>query len=49
LKEKTFILVRENVKQVEIIDYSPEFEDFKRLNYEWIEKYFKLSQLTISR
>ena len=30
-------------QQVEIIDYSPEFyEDFKRLNYEWIEKYFKL-------
>ena len=26
---------------VEIIDYAPEFsEDFKRLNYEWIEKYF---------
>ena len=29
--------------QIEIIDYSPEFyNDFKRLNYEWIEKYFKL-------
>ncbi|MGF1521659.1 MAG: GNAT family N-acetyltransferase [Leptolyngbyaceae cyanobacterium] len=28
---------------VEIIDYAPEFwEDFKRLNYEWIEKYFTL-------
>jgi DNA-binding MarR family transcriptional regulator/N-acetylglutamate synthase-like GNAT family acetyltransferase len=34
--------VREQ-QQVEIIDYSPEFQgDFKRLNYEWIEKYFKL-------
>jgi len=30
-------------QHVEIIDYSTEFhEDFKRLNYEWIEKYFKL-------
>jgi DNA-binding MarR family transcriptional regulator/predicted GNAT family N-acyltransferase len=30
-------------QHVEIIDYSPEFQDdFKRLNYEWIEKYFKL-------
>ncbi|MDX2215565.1 MAG: GNAT family N-acetyltransferase [Oculatellaceae cyanobacterium bins.114] len=30
-------------QQIEIIDYSPEFhQDFKRLNYEWIEKYFKL-------
>ena len=32
-------------EQVEIIDYSPEFyEDFKRLNSEWIEKYFKLEE-----
>ena len=32
-------------QQVEIIDYSTEFhEDFKRLNYEWIEKYFKLEE-----
>lgn len=30
-------------KQVEIIDYAPEFrEDFKCLNYAWIEKYFTL-------
>ena len=30
---------------IEIIDYSPEFQDdFKRLNYEWIEKYFKLEE-----
>lgn len=30
---------------VEIIEYSPEFhDDFKRLNYEWIEKYFKLEK-----
>lgn len=30
-------------QEIEIIDYSPEFhDDFKRLNYEWIEKYFKL-------
>jgi DNA-binding MarR family transcriptional regulator len=32
-------------QKVEIIDYSPEFhEAFKRLNYEWIEKYFKLEE-----
>ncbi|MEM7796198.1 MAG: bifunctional helix-turn-helix transcriptional regulator/GNAT family N-acetyltransferase [Cyanobacteria bacterium P01_C01_bin.118] len=32
-------------KSVEIIDYSPEFyDDFKRLNYEWIEKYFELEE-----
>ncbi|HEY9642188.1 MAG TPA: GNAT family N-acetyltransferase [Coleofasciculaceae cyanobacterium] len=32
-------------EQIEIIDYSPEFyDDFKRLNYEWIEKYFKLEE-----
>lgn len=36
--------VREQ-KSVEIIDYSPEFHnDFKRLNYEWIEKYFQLEE-----
>ncbi|MEM0981505.1 MAG: GNAT family N-acetyltransferase, partial [Cyanobacteria bacterium P01_H01_bin.58] len=34
--------VREQ-KSVEIVDYAPEFQnDFKRLNYEWIEKYFKV-------
>jgi GNAT superfamily N-acetyltransferase len=28
---------------IEIIDYQPQYhEDFKRLNYEWIEKYFSL-------
>ncbi|MBW4657700.1 MAG: bifunctional helix-turn-helix transcriptional regulator/GNAT family N-acetyltransferase [Drouetiella hepatica Uher 2000/2452] len=32
-------------QHIEIIDYSPEFhDDFKRLNYEWIEKYFKLEE-----
>ena len=32
-------------QHIEIIDYSPEFQDdFKRLNYEWIEKYFKLEE-----
>lgn len=32
-------------QQVEIIDYSPEFlEDFKQLNYEWIEKYFTMEE-----
>jgi DNA-binding MarR family transcriptional regulator/N-acetylglutamate synthase-like GNAT family acetyltransferase len=36
--------VRER-QQVEIIDYRPDFhEDFKRLNYEWIEKYFQLEE-----
>lgn len=30
-------------QHVKIIDYTPEFhDDFKRLNYEWIEQYFKL-------
>ena len=34
--------VRER-QQAEIIDYLPEFHnDFKQLNYEWIEKYFEL-------
>lgn len=33
-------------EHIEIIDYSPEFrEDFKRLNYEWIEKYFRLEEV----
>lgn len=32
-------------QQVEIVDYRPEFhDDFKRLNYEWIEKYFQLEE-----
>ena len=32
-------------QHLEIIDYSPEFkDDFKRLNYEWIEKHFKLEE-----
>lgn len=32
-------------ESVEIIDYLPEFhDDFKRLNYEWIEKYFQLEE-----
>ncbi len=32
-------------QSIEIIDYLPEFHnDFKRLNYEWIEKYFKLEE-----
>ncbi|MBP0031252.1 bifunctional helix-turn-helix transcriptional regulator/GNAT family N-acetyltransferase [Roseofilum sp. Guam] len=32
-------------KSVEIIDYLPEFhDDFKRLNYEWIEKYFQIEE-----
>ncbi len=40
--------VREQRKQrerqaVEILDYGPEFrEDFKRLNYEWIEQFFTI-------
>ncbi|MFM7426033.1 MAG: GNAT family N-acetyltransferase [Elainella sp.] len=30
-------------QQVEIIDYAPEFQtEFRRLNVEWIQKYFKL-------
>lgn len=36
--------VREQ-KSVEIINYLPEFhDDFKRLNYEWIEKYFQVEE-----
>ncbi|MBW4550997.1 MAG: bifunctional helix-turn-helix transcriptional regulator/GNAT family N-acetyltransferase [Aphanocapsa sp. GSE-SYN-MK-11-07L] len=32
-------------QSIKIIDYLPEFhEDFKRLNYEWIEKYFELEE-----
>ena len=32
-------------RSVEIIDYLPEFhDDFKRLNYEWIGKYFQLEE-----
>ncbi len=32
-------------QSIEIIDYSPEFQnDFKRLNYEWINKYFKIEE-----
>ena len=31
------------MQQVEIIDYSPEYKDaIKVLNYEWLEKYFKV-------
>lgn len=43
-----FTLVQETRKSrerepIQIIDYSPEFHnDFKRLNYEWIEKYFEI-------
>jgi N-acetylglutamate synthase-like GNAT family acetyltransferase len=30
---------------IEIVDYQPKYhEDFRRLNYEWIEKYFQLEQ-----
>lgn len=32
-------------QSIEIIDYSPELQDdFRKLNYEWIEKYFKLEE-----
>lgn len=32
-------------QSIEIIDYSPEFQDdFKRLNYEWINKYFQVEE-----
>ncbi|MBD3882688.1 GNAT family N-acetyltransferase [Phormidium tenue FACHB-886] len=32
-------------QQVEIIDYSPEFQkEFQQLNYSWIERYFKLEE-----
>src|SRR5699024_8554730 len=31
--------------KIEIIDFSPEFkEDLKRLNYEWLEKYFYVEE-----
>ena len=33
------------MENIEIIDYSDEFKDsFKRLNYEWIEKFFVVEQ-----
>ena len=33
------------VSFIEIIDYRPEFHnDFKRLNYEWIEQYFEIEE-----
>ena len=51
LSEKSFfnrvraIRKARECQQVEIIDYSPEFlEDFKQLNYEWIEKYFTMEE-----
>jgi DNA-binding MarR family transcriptional regulator/GNAT superfamily N-acetyltransferase len=51
LADKSFFdRVRETRKarerqQIEIIDYSPEFhDDFRRLNLEWIEKYFQLEE-----
>jgi DNA-binding MarR family transcriptional regulator/predicted GNAT family N-acyltransferase len=32
-------------QQVEIIDYTPEFhDDFRQLNFEWIEKYFTVEE-----
>ncbi len=51
LAEKSFLdrvkavrKIREQ-KSVEIIDYLPEFhDDFKHLNYEWIEKYFQIEE-----
>ena len=49
LTEKSFFNRVQGIRKerersdIEIIDYSPEFHnDFKRLNYEWIEKYFTL-------
>lgn len=33
---------------VEIIDYAPEYaEDFKRINYDWIKKYFKIEEADV--
>ena len=33
-------------QKVEIIDYNPEFHnDFRQLNYEWIERHFKLEEM----
>jgi len=49
-EKEFFTRVREQRKQreckeVEIIDYQPHFhDDFKRLNYEWIEKYFTVEE-----
>lgn len=51
LSTKSFLTrVREvrktrEVGSIEIIDYRPEFHnDFKRLNYEWIEQYFEIEE-----
>ena len=48
-------LLSENLKKrqannIEIVDYRPKWKaDFKRLNLEWIEKYFKVEQTDIDQ
>jgi ribosomal protein S18 acetylase RimI-like enzyme len=38
-------LKTQQIDQVEILNYQPEYKnDFKNLNYEWIEKYFKVEE-----
>lgn len=47
-KQSMYERVKEKIKEkelqnVEIIEYQPKYKkDFKRLNYEWLEKYFKV-------
>ncbi len=47
LYERTKKIRKDRERQkIEILNYSPKFHnDFKRLNYEWIEKYFKLEKM----
>ena len=38
--------MEQDSRNIEIIDYSSEFhDDFKRLNYEWIRKYFTVEEI----
>lgn len=36
-------------ESIEVIDFKPELKDhFRRLNYEWIKKYFRIEELDIA-
>jgi DNA-binding MarR family transcriptional regulator/N-acetylglutamate synthase-like GNAT family acetyltransferase len=49
LYERTKRIMKNRERQnVEIVDYAPEFhDDFRNLNYDWIEKYFNLEKIDI--
>jgi len=50
-KQNMYARVKEKIKEnelqkVEIIEYSPKYKkDFKKLNYEWLKKYFKVEDI----